>query len=192
MCGHHGRDFGVWATSVSVCVDPGTLDTFGHVYPDQTVPPSLEVNAHPEAWSSGTILEQYDPGAQPHLVWRESLYWGWTCDVSVEKLWGRKIWQTTCTRKAEAVRQKERCGAEEERGRREGKKMDGWKRWTDRWKTERIPATVCFPALTLCFSPDTFLFLILQDTPASLIPTHRFLLELAWSGLYCIEPQASN
>ena len=38
-CGHHGRDFGVWATSVSVYVDPGTLDTFGHVYPDQTVSP---------------------------------------------------------------------------------------------------------------------------------------------------------
>ena len=80
------------------------------------------------------------------------------------------------------------------RERKKGREKDGWVKKVNRQveDRERIPATVCFPAVTLCFSPDTFLFLILQDTPASLTPMHRFLLELAWSGLYCIEPQASN
>ena len=80
---------------------------------------------------------------------------------------------------------------------REGKKgrgKDGWVKKIDRQMedSESIPVTVCFPALMLCFSPDTFLFLILQDTPASLITTHLFLPQLARSGLYFVEPQASN
>lgn len=80
------------------------------------------------------------------------------------------------------------------RERKKGRGKDGWVKKVNRQveNSETIPVTVCFPALMLCFSPDTFLFLILQDTPASLITMHRFLLELARSGLYCIEPQASN
>lgn len=58
--------------------------------------------------------------------------------------------------------------------------------------SEMVPVTACLPALVLCFSPDTFLFLILKDTPASLITTDLFLPELARSGLYVVEPQASN
>lgn len=80
------------------------------------------------------------------------------------------------------------------RERKKGRGKDGWVKKMDRQMedSESIPVTVCFPALMLCFSPDTFLFLILQDTPASLITTHLFLPELARSGLYFVEPQASN